>query len=70
MPSQLKRRTRRGRRTRVARQQEVALTRLLLELIDELGKSEAMNVDLYNEVKSMAEPLVRAEEENDGEISA
>lgn len=38
---------------------EVLLARLLLQLIDELGKREDLDVELYNEVKSFAEPIVR-----------
>ncbi len=42
-------------------EREVLLSRLLLLLIDEVGCSEALDVDLYNEVKYIAEPIVRGD---------
>ncbi len=38
---------------------EVLLARLLLRLIDELGMSDTLDVNLYNQVKCTAEPIVR-----------
>lgn len=40
---------------------EVLLARLLLQVIDALGNREDLDVDLYNEVKAFAEPIVRGD---------
>lgn len=40
-------------------QREVLLARLLLQVIDALGNHEDLDVDLYNSVKAIAEPVVR-----------
>jgi len=40
-------------------EREVLLARLLLHLVDVLGTKEDLDVDLYNGVKAIAEPIVR-----------
>jgi len=40
-------------------EREVLLARLLLQLVDHLGAEEAMDVDLYNAVKPIAETTIR-----------
>lgn len=39
---------------------EVSLAKLLLQLVDVLGTKEDLDADLYNEVKAIAEPIVRS----------
>lgn len=53
------RRSGRSRRTMYPTAREVLLAKLLLSVLDQLGGTDAFDVDLYNECKHLAEGTVR-----------